>query len=63
MTYHYVVGAKRWRRHNGTYDVRAYRPAKGWDATAVYLDTHPISGRTLSPPQWWICETYEGSGE
>lgn len=60
MSYHYVYGALRWKRYTGTGDVRGYRPAKGWDATAHQLDHHPITDRPLKKSQWWICEKFRG---
>lgn len=61
MTYHYEAGAVRWRRPpDDIGDVRAYRPAKGWDAEATLTDRHPITGKQLTTSQWWIRETYTG---
>lgn len=59
----YVPGTVRWRRHTASYDVRAYRPAKGWVASAYLLDTHPITGKQLRYAQWWIRDTFTGRFE
>ena len=59
-TYHYEIGATRWKKHNNQGDVRASKVNKGWSAMAEIRETHPISGNTLKSPQWWIRETYEG---
>lgn len=56
----YEPGAGRWRRHTASYDVWAYRPAKGWVASAYLLNTHPITGKQFRTSQWWIQETYVG---
>lgn len=34
MKYHYEPGTVRWFRHEGPHDVRAHRPANGWEAQA-----------------------------
>ncbi len=60
MTYHYIVGAIRWRRHTSG-DPRGYRAAKGWDVEAMLLDYHPITGKNLKQSQWWIREEYRGN--
>ena len=53
----YPSGTVRARRWRGQGDVRAYRPAAGWTATADLIDIHPISSRPLSKSEWWIVET------
>ena len=60
MTYHYKPGTVRWRVAPKS-DVRAYRPPNGWSAVAHVLDDHPVTGRPLRKPGWWICETYDPS--
>lgn len=60
MTYHYEIGAVRWRRHTGTCDVRAARLKRGWKGFADQLEYHPVTGRKLRRAQWWIRETYTG---
>lgn len=63
-TYHYEIGAVRWRKHDGKRDVRAHRAPKGWSAFAGLLCHHPITGKPLrNGSQWWIRETYEGEKE
>jgi len=57
MTYIYLPGTERWRRHDGHGDVRGYRPRRGWRSFAELLDVHPVTGRPLAdPPQWWFRE-------
>lgn len=57
--WHYEVGSVRWRRHDSSKgDVRSHRAPKGWEALAFLLEHHPITGRPLKNPGWWICETY-----
>ena len=58
-TYYYSKGCVRWRRAPPG-DPRGYRPAAGWEAFADLTDIHPITGKQLSPSQWWIRETYTG---
>lgn len=58
MKYHYQFGATRWFRFTGDGDVRLHRPPKGWDAEAVMLDSHPITGKAFKQAQWWIKETF-----
>ena len=60
MRYHYEPGTVRWFRHEGTHDVRAHRPADGWEAQADRVDYHPVTGRPLRRSEWWIRETYSG---
>lgn len=60
MSWHYEIGATRWKRHDGKKDVRAHRPPKGWDAYAERVEYHPITGKPLKNPGWWIRETYSG---
>ena len=59
-TWNYALGATRWRKHSGKYDVRCYRPPKGWEAYAERLEHHPVTGKPLKNPGWWIKETYTG---
>ena len=59
-TYLYEKGAVRWRK-NPPGDPRGYRPAKGWDAEAVLIDYHPLTGRPFRVSTWWIRETYNGA--
>lgn len=58
MKYHYQFGATRWLRFTGDGDVRLHRPPKGWEAEAVMLDSHPITGKAFKQAQWWIKETF-----
>lgn len=62
MSYLYVKGAVRWKRHNGKHDVRACRPNRGWDRSAMLLDYHPITGRPFRAGQcqWWFRDEYMG---
>lgn len=53
---HYLDGSVRWHRYTGKGDVRAYRPPKGWEATAHLIDHHPITNRMLRQSQWWVRE-------
>jgi hypothetical protein len=57
--YLYEIGAVRWKRL-ASGDPRSYRPNKGWEATAHFWDSHPMTGRTLRKAQWWIREEYVG---
>ena len=59
-TWHYELGATRWRKHSGGYDVRCHEAPKGWEAYAECLEYHPITGKLLKQAQWWIKETYTG---
>ena len=59
-TWHYELGATRWRKHSGGYDVRCHEAPKGWEAYAECLEYHPITGKPLKQAQWWIKETYTG---
>lgn len=61
MTYHYEIGAVRWKRVTWG-DPRAYRPPAGWSAFAEILEYHPISSKPFKRPaaQWWIREEYTG---
>lgn len=59
MTYHYIKGARRWRRLTSG-DPRGYRPNKGWDAEAHLIDHHPLTGRYFRYSQWWILEEFKG---
>ena len=54
------MGATRWRKHSGGYDVRCHEAPKGWEAYAERLEYHPITGQPLKNPGWWIKETYTG---
>lgn len=54
----YEPGTVRWRRHTGSYDVRAHR-APGWEVEAVLLDYNPVTGKPLRQPQWWFREEKE----
>jgi len=58
MTYHYVDGARRWKRFTGPGDVRLYRSNRGWIAQAWVLGTHPITGKSFKQDQWWIFEIF-----
>lgn len=60
MSYHYEVGAVRWKRWLQQGDPRAYQSRKGWSAQAMVIDEHPITSRPLKQSQWWIREEYEG---
>lgn len=61
QTIYYEPGAIRWRRYQGSSDVREYRPTRGWEAFAELLDIHPVTGVHLrNGPQWWIRETFVG---
>ncbi len=55
----YAPGTVRARRWHGKGDVRGYRPPRGWSVVADLTDIHPITGRPLSRPVWWIIETRE----
>ena len=57
MKYHYQ-NAIRWFRWDKDGDVRLHRPPNGWEAEAILLDNHPITGRAFRQAQWWICETF-----
>lgn len=61
MKYHYEENAVRWFKWHGKGDVRGHRPTHGWEAAADLLDVHPITGKPLPRPQWWIRETYNPS--
>lgn len=64
MTICYEPGTTRWRKHTGNFDIRAFRPAKGWCAFAHLLDCHPITGRSFrNGSQWWLQETFEGDSK
>ena len=56
-SYTYLPGTIRARRYDGSGDVRGYRPPKGWEAEAVLVSEHPLTGRSLTAAQWWIIET------
>jgi hypothetical protein len=58
--YTYSVGSKRAKRWHGKFDVRLYRPQRGWRAEAVLVDLHPITYQPLKRSIWFIVETYEG---
>ena len=58
--YHYEIGAVRWRKHDYSGDVRGYRPVAGWEAEAMMLDRHPITGVPFKEAQWWFREEYTG---
>lgn len=58
----YAIGTFRVRRWRGCGDVRGHRPAKGWEASAELIDSHPITGKALRQSQWWIFETYTRLG-
>ena len=56
----YEPGAVRWKKYDFSWgDIRCYRPSKGWDAEAIYTDTHPITGKQCRSIQWWIREEYK----
>lgn len=59
MKYHYVH-ARRWFRWTSSDDVRSHRPPANWEADAMQMDYHPITGRALKQAQWWVCETFVG---
>lgn len=59
MKYHYVHGATRWFRFTGPGDVRLHRAPRGWEAKAVVIDQHPLTGKSFKQAQWWVCETYK----
>lgn len=59
MAYIYTSG-NRWKKWNGDGDVRAYRAPKGWEAYAELCDYHPVTGKKLRVPQWWIRERFVG---
>ena len=56
----YPIGTRRAGPWRGSGDVRGYRPARGWSATADLIDRHPITGKTLRQSQWWIFEIFIG---
>ena len=60
MVYFYEPGSVRWKRFNGTGDLRGYRAPKGWKAFAELLDYHPITGKHFTKGQWWIREECTG---
>lgn len=57
--WHYFDGAERYKRWNGSGDVRGHRSARGWTATADLIDVHPINGKPLRCSEWWIFERRE----
>ena len=59
-TWSYELGATRWRKHSGKYDVRCHEAPKGWGSEVMILGEHPITGQPLKNPGWWIKETYTG---
>jgi hypothetical protein len=59
--YQYPPGTQRWRRYTDPGDVRGYRAPAGWDAEAMVIDEHPLTGNPLAQPQWWIRETRDSS--
>jgi len=59
-TWSYELGATRWRKHSGGYDVRCHEAPKGWEAYAECLEYPPITGKPLKQAQWWIKETFTG---
>ena len=54
--YHYENGSVRWRKYSGKGDIRAYRPPKGWCASADLIEYHPITGEFLGRYHRWIKE-------
>jgi hypothetical protein len=56
--YEYEEGAVRWARWHGEGDVRAHR-SEGWKVRAEMLDRHPVTGKQLPHPSWWIREEKE----
>lgn len=60
MSWHYEIGATRWKRHDGKKDVREHRAPKGWYSYAERVAFHPITCQPLKNPGWWIRETYIG---
>lgn len=60
--YQYENASARWFRWTKNDDVRAHRPARGWEAFAWLLDVHPVTGRQLKSSQWFIRETRERAG-
>lgn len=61
MTYHYQIGATRWKRHDGKRDVRLATPPKGWARYAYQLHRHPITNKPFKTgPQWWFLDIYTG---
>lgn len=52
-------GRMRAARWHGAFDVRLHRPARYWAATAGVVDYHPISGKKLVYPGWFVVETRE----
>lgn len=53
-----MPGAVRWRRHDGSRDVRSHR-VRGWQVEPMELVYHPITGRRFRGGvcQWWFKET------
>ena len=62
-TWSYELGATRWRKHSGKYDVRCHEAPKGWSIEVMILDEHPVTGKPFKRGQWWIKETYTGEAE
>lgn len=60
MSYCYEVGAVRWKRHDGNGDVRSSKVPAGWSASASILDDHPVTGKPLKYPQWWLRFEFDG---
>ena len=62
MSYLYVPGATRWRKHNPAHcnPHKVYVP-RGWEAAAEQRRTHPITGANFKRIQWWIKETFVGT--
>lgn len=56
-----LPGAVRWRRHDGSRDVRSHR-VRGWQVEPLELTHHPITGREFRGHvcQWWFKETKVG---
>ena len=46
----------RWFRWKKDADVRSHRPPKGLDCSAMILDYHPTTLKTLKQSEWWIME-------
>ena len=62
MTYHYQIGATRWKRHDSKCDVRLSTPPKGWVRYAYQIDRHPITNKPFKGGlQWWFRDVFEGS--
>ena len=48
-----VIRAVKAAKWHGEYDVRAFR-LSGWKLFANCIEYHPVSGKQMKRPEWWI---------